>query len=106
MNIYVGNISFKVTEDQLRQVFEEYGEVKSAKIVTDNYSGRSKGFGFVEMPDDAQAQEAINELQGAELFERELIVNKARPKTEGGEHSNRPPRRDFAGNNNNNRRNY
>jgi RNA recognition motif-containing protein len=104
MNIYVGNISFKVNDDQLRQIFEEYGEVKSAKIITDNLSGRSKGFGFVEMTNDTEAQEAINELQGAELFERELVVNQARPKTEGGERGSRPPRREYSGNNN--RRSY
>lgn len=82
MNIYVGNLSYKLAEENLKQLFEEFGEVTSAKIVTDNYSGRSKGFGFVEMPNDAEAQAAITKLHDADFFERKLIVNEARPKTE------------------------
>lgn len=81
MNIYVANISFKATEDQLKELFEEFGEVQSVRIVTDRVSGRSKGFGFVEMPNDAEAREAINDLNGAEFLERTLVVNEARPRT-------------------------
>jgi RNA recognition motif-containing protein len=80
MNIYVGNLSFKVSEEDLRRLFEEYGELSSVKIVTDKYSGKSKGFGFVIMDDDSQALTAIEELNGCEIGEREIIVNKAKPK--------------------------
>lgn len=80
MNIYVGNLSFKVNEDDLRQVFEEYGELNSVKIITDKYSGKSKGFAFVVMDNDAEAKRAIEELNGHELGERQIIVNEAKPK--------------------------
>ena len=79
MNIYVGNLDFKINESDLKEIFEEYGTVSSAKVITDRYSGRSKGFGFVEM-DDAEAQRAITELNGATLSNREMVVNEARPK--------------------------
>ena len=79
MNIYVGNLNFKIKEEDLKQVFEEYGTVSSAKVITDRYSGRSKGFGFVEM-DDADGKRAIDELNGATLADREMVVNEARPK--------------------------
>lgn len=78
MNIYVGNLSYSVSEDNLREVFEEYGTVDSVKIIKDKFSGRSKGFGFVEMPDDSDAQSAVDGLEGAELEGRNLRVNKAR----------------------------
>jgi RNA recognition motif-containing protein len=91
MNIYVANISFKATEDQLKELFEEYGDVQSVRIVTDRVSGRSKGFGFVEMPNDAEAREAINDLNGAEFLERTLVVNEARPRN--GEDRRRSPNR-------------
>jgi RNA recognition motif-containing protein len=80
MNIYVGNLHFNVNEDELRKAFEEYGEVASVKIITDKYSGRSKGFGFVEMPNDKEAQEGINNLNGAEIKGRAVNVNQAREK--------------------------
>ena len=80
--IYVGNLSFSTTEDQLRDLFGGHGTVQSASIVTDRYSGRSRGFGFIEMADDAQAQAAIEALNGADLEGRVLKVNEARPKTE------------------------
>jgi RNA recognition motif-containing protein len=80
MNIYVGNLSYKLNEDDLRQVFEEYGEITSVKIIKDKYSGRSKGFAFVEMTDDDEAKAAINELNGTELDSRKIVVNEARPK--------------------------
>jgi RNA recognition motif-containing protein len=80
MNIYVGNLSYKVEENELRQVFEEYGEVASVKIITDKYSGRSKGFGFIEMNDEEQAKKAIEELNQKEIDGRQIIVNVARPR--------------------------
>ena len=78
MNIYVGNLSFETTEDNLIQVFGQHGEVTSAKIITDQYSGKSRGFGFVEMPTKDQAIAAIAALNGAQLNDRELKVNEAR----------------------------
>ena len=83
MNIYVGNLSYDVTEEELKQAFDAFGQVESAKIIKDNYSGRSKGFGFVEMPDNTEAQSAINDLNGKELKGRTLNINEARPRTEG-----------------------
>jgi RNA recognition motif-containing protein len=90
MNIYVGNLHFNVNEDELRKAFEEYGEVASVKIITDKYSGRSKGFGFVEMSNDKEAQEAINNLNGTEIKGRAVNVNQAREKENntGGERRN------------------
>jgi RNA recognition motif-containing protein len=82
MNIYVGNLSFKVKEDDLRKVFEEYGELSSVKIITDKYSGKSKGFGFVVMDNDSEATAAIEGLNGSEMGEREIVVNQAKPKRE------------------------
>lgn len=78
MNIYVGNLNYKVEQEDLRRVFEEYGSVADAKIITDKYDGRSKGFGFVVMDDQAEAENAINELSGSTLENREMIVNQAR----------------------------
>lgn len=80
MNIYVGNLSYGVSDDNLREVFEAYGSVNSAKVITDKYSGRSKGFGFVEMTNDVEAQAAIDQLDGAELDGRPIKVNEARPR--------------------------
>jgi len=82
MNIYIGNLSYEVTEEDLKQAFEAFGEVESVKIIKDNYTNRSKGFGFVEMPDNANAQSAINDLNDTELKGRALKVNKARPRSE------------------------
>jgi cold-inducible RNA-binding protein len=84
MKIYVGNLSFKTTEDGLRQLFTQHGEVTEASIVTDRETGRSRGFGFVTMPEDTQAQAAITALNGVEIEGRTLTVNEARPKTGGG----------------------
>ena len=84
MNIYVGNLSYEVTEEDLKQLFEAFGPVESVKVIKDNYSGRSKGFGFVEMSGRGEAQSAINDLNGKELKGRALNVNEARPRTEGG----------------------
>jgi RNA recognition motif-containing protein len=88
MNIYVGNLHFKLVEEELREIFEEYGEVDSVKIITDRETGRSKGFGFVEMSDDTKASQAIEDLNGAELMGRDIRVNTAREKTD------RRPRRE------------
>jgi RNA recognition motif-containing protein len=85
MNIYVGSLNFKMREDELRRTFEEFGEVTSAKIVSDKYSGRSKGFGFVEMPEDAEAKKAIEELNGKDVYGRKIIVNESIERTERSE---------------------
>ena len=83
MNIYVGNLDFKVNENDLEDIFKEYGTISSAKIITDKYSGKSKGFGFVTMEDESEALKAIKELNGASYENRDLIVNEARPKNTG-----------------------
>lgn len=80
MNIYVGNISYSTKEDDLREAFGEFGEVTSVKIISDRETGRSKGFGFVEMADDAAGEKAIEEMNGKEVGGRALRVNQARPK--------------------------
>jgi len=83
VNIYVGNLSRDVTEDDLREAFGAFGQVASANIIKDRFSGESKGFGFVEMPEKAEAQAAIAGLNGKDLKGRTLNVNEARPRTEG-----------------------
>jgi RNA recognition motif-containing protein len=85
MNIYVGNFSREVTEDDLRKAFEAFGQVTSVTIIKDKFSGESRGFGFVEMPAKAEAQSAINGLNSKELKGRTLNVNEARPRSEGRE---------------------
>jgi len=82
MNIYAGNLNYSLTEEALEKVFAEYGEVTSVKIIRDKYTDQSKGFGFIEMADDAAAQKAIDELNGTEVNGRELRVNQARPPRE------------------------
>jgi RNA recognition motif-containing protein len=82
MNIYVGSLHFKMNEAELKELFEEYGEVASAKIIFDKYSGKSKGFGFVEMPNEAEAKKAIEELNGAEIQGRNIIVNESIERTD------------------------
>jgi RNA recognition motif-containing protein len=84
MKIYVGNLPFRTTEDELRGLFEQHGQVASAAIVLDRDTGRPRGFGFVEMPDSGQAQGAIEKLNGFSLDGRALVVNEARPKEPGG----------------------
>jgi len=84
MNIYVSNLSYKVDENDLREIFEEYGEVASVKIITDKFNGKSKGFGFVEMNNADEAKRAIEQLNGGELDGRKMVVNEARPRREGG----------------------
>lgn len=81
MNIYVGNLPYNVVEEDLREIFEEYGEVSAVKIISDKLTGRSKGFGFVEMDDDQEAKKAIDELNNAELSGRNIKVNESRPKS-------------------------
>lgn len=82
MNLYVGNLSYDATEEDLRRAFEAFGHVDSASIIKDKYSGESKGFGFVEMPDAAEAKKAIAGLDGKEFKGRTLTVNEARPREE------------------------
>ena len=83
-NIYVGNLSYEATEDDLRSAFQAHGEVSSVAIIMDKMTGRSRGFGFVEMPEKTQAQAAITALNLQEVRGRAITVNEARPKTEGG----------------------
>ena len=82
MNIYVGNLPYTTTESELRQMFEAHGTVESVNIIQDRETGRSKGFGFVVMPDNAQAQAAINSLNDKDIGGRKLRVNEARPRTD------------------------
>ncbi|MEO5562174.1 MAG: RNA-binding protein [Chitinophagaceae bacterium] len=84
MNIYVGNLSWNLKDQDLSNLFASHGEVVSAKIVTDKFTNRSKGFGFVEMANDDQAQAAITALNGSEVDGRNIVVNESRPKPEGG----------------------
>lgn len=80
MNIYIGNLNYRVKEADLQQVMEEYGPVESVKIIKDRETGKSKGFAFIEMANEAQAKQAIEELNGAEYEGRTMIVKEARPK--------------------------
>ena len=89
MNIYVGNLSWNLKDQDLANLFAEYGEVTSAKIINDKFTGRSKGFGFVEMANDEQAQAAIAALNGSSVDGRNVVVNESRPKSEG-EYKKRP----------------
>jgi len=84
VNIYLGNLSREVTEDELRKAFEAFGQVTSVSIIKDRYSNESRGFGFIEMATKTEAQAAINGLNGTSLKERTLSVSEARPRTEGG----------------------
>ena len=83
MNIYVGNLSWEVTQEDLQEAFQAHGQVANVNIITDKYTGKSRGFGFVEMPNDDEARAAISALNDQELKGRNLNVNEARPKTEG-----------------------
>lgn len=80
MNIFVGNLSYEVNENDLTEVFESYGTVSSARIITDRYSGRSKGFGFVIMENQVEGSQAIKELNGAVYENRDMVVNEAKPR--------------------------
>jgi len=97
MNIYVGNLPFAVGEEDLKEIFEEYGEVASAKIISDKMTGRSKGFGFVEMENDDEANNAIKELNNAEVAGRNIKVNESKPRSNdnrGGDRRGAYNRRD------------
>ncbi len=87
MNIFVGSLPFALEESRLKEVFEAYGEVSSVKIIIDKFSGRSKGFGFVEMPDDSLAQKAIDELNGSSVEGRSIVVNKSEDKRDDSRRS-------------------
>ncbi len=89
MNIYVGNLSYEITDDEVRDIFSPHGEISSLSIIKDKYSGQSKGFGFVEMPNQAEAEEAIKALNESDLKGRNIKVNQAKPKEE------RPKRRAY-----------
>lgn len=82
MNIYVGNLDYKIDDQDLKEIFEEYGTVDSAKVISDRYSGKSKGFGFVEMENKEEAEKAIQELNEATVDNRKMLVNEARPRKE------------------------
>lgn len=84
MNLYIGNLNYAVKENELLELFSQVGEVSSAKIITDKFTGRSRGFGFVEMPNADEAKKAIEQFNGYALKERELSVTEAQPRTEGG----------------------
>ena len=86
MTIYVGNLSYQASEQDINQLFSEFGDVSSVNIISDKFTGRSKGFAFVDMDDDSAANSAIDSLNDAEFMDRTLVVNQARPRTE------RPPR--------------
>ncbi|QEH34086.1 RNA recognition motif (RRM, RBD, or RNP domain) [Aquisphaera giovannonii] len=82
--LYVGNLKYTVTSEQLQEIFEQFGSVSSAQVLSDRDTGRSRGFGFVEMPNDDEAQAAIDTLDGQDHDGRRLTVNEARPRTSGG----------------------
>jgi RNA recognition motif-containing protein len=97
MNIYVSNLSFNVQDEDLREFFTEYGEVSSAKVIMDKFTNRSRGFGFVEMPDNAAAQKAIQELDGATVEGRAIKVSEAKPREERPGGGGGGQRRSFSG---------
>ncbi len=82
MNIYVANIPYKSTDGELKELFEQFGEVSSAKIIIDKFTQRSRGFGFVEMADETAGRQAINDLNGTDFMGKNLVVNEARPKSD------------------------
>lgn len=107
MNIYVSNLSFNVTDDDLEGFFAEYGEVSSARVITDKFTGKSRGFGFVEMANDEAARKAIAELDGGKVEGREIKVAEARPREErggGGNNGGGGEKRSFSRNNSYNNR--
>jgi RNA recognition motif-containing protein len=95
MNIYVGNLSFSATNEELQKMFSEFGTVASASVIQDKLSGRSRGFGFVEMPNDEEGKAAIAAMNGKDVGGRKLTVNEARPRTEGGPRRESRPRGAF-----------
>ncbi|HEX5024709.1 MAG TPA: RNA-binding protein [Agriterribacter sp.] len=100
MNIYVSNLSFNVVDEDLKAFFEEYGEVSSARVITDKFTGRSRGFGFVEMPNDEEAQKAISELDKGVVEGRPITVTEAKPREERSNSNGGGNRRSFAGSSN------
>ena len=100
MNIYVGNLSSNATEETIRQAFESFGQVTSARIIKDKYTGQSRGFGFVEMLEQSQAQAAIKSLNGKELLGKQISVNEARPRTDQGRSGGQGGRMDYSGHKN------
>jgi RNA recognition motif-containing protein len=97
MNIYVGNLSNNATDETIRQAFESFGQVTSAKIIKDKYSGQSRGFGFVEMLEQAQAQTAVKSLNGKELLGKQMNVSEARPSSDQKRTGGRGGRMDYSG---------
>jgi RNA recognition motif-containing protein len=95
MNIYLGNLPYNINEDEIMELFEEYGNVSTVKLITDKFTGKSKGFGFVEMPSDDDAKKAIEELNGKEVKGRNITVNQAREKTDDDRGSSRGGGRNF-----------
>jgi RNA recognition motif-containing protein len=97
MNIYVGNLSYEATDVTIREAFESFGEVTSARVIKDKYSGQSRGFGFVEMPAQSQAQTAIKSLNGKELLGKAISVNEARARSDQGRTGGRGGQMDYSG---------
>jgi RNA recognition motif-containing protein len=98
MNLYVGNLPYRISEDQLKAAFEEYGQVSSCTIIKDKVTGQSKGFGFLEMPERTEAEVAVNQLNGRDLMGRKINVNEARPREDrGGGMGGQRGRNDTAG---------
>ena len=89
MNIFIAGLSYSINDQDLRELFSEYGEPSSAKVIMDKVTGRSKGYGFVELEDEEAAKKAISELDGAEYDGRTIAVSEARPRTEGGDRPRR-----------------
>jgi cold-inducible RNA-binding protein len=106
MNIYVGNLSYSTTEDDLRHMFEPYGEVTKANVIKDKFSGNSRGFGFVEMASNEEGQAAISALNGKDVGGRKLNVNEARPREDRGDRGDRGDRRDRRGGGGGDRRDW
>ena len=97
MKLYVGNLPHAVNEDQVKDLFEQFGQVVSVKIIKDKYTGQSRGFCFVEMPEQAQAQTAIRSLNGKELLGQQMSVNEARPRADQGRSGTQGGRMDYSG---------
>src|SRR5690606_2396904 len=97
MNMFVGSLPFRLAEAELRELFEAYGEVASARIITDKFSGKSRGFGFVEMPDDAEAHKAIDELNNSQVGGRTIVVSMSVERKDGGGSERRRPYGDQGG---------
>ena len=97
INIYVGNLSFDTNEEQLKELFESFGQVESATIISDKFTGRARGFGFVKMPEREEGLRAIQELESKDFLGRSLQVNEARPRTDRPDRPDRPDRQGSGG---------